>query len=298
MSPFISVVIPTYNHAHFLKRALQSVLDQNYSNLEILVIDNHSEDNTDEIVLEFNDERIKLFKIHNNGIIAASRNLGIKESKGAWIAFLDSDDLWYSTKFNTIMDSLILEDFDVISTDEIMVNIETGKKHHLRYGPYTNDFYKTMLLYGNRLSTSATVLNSNFVNFNKVFFRENKDFNTVEDYDLWLRLALAGARFKFFNKIEGEYTIHADNTSHNKQLHENNLYRLLSDHVFNLQTISSNNDYLLKMAFSRVHLYKLLKSLRSGSLTQFYYEAIAINYIWLIKFIFVCLRRVCVIRFP
>ena len=96
----VSVVIPTYNHAHYLKQALQSVIDQTYDNWEALVVDNHSEDNTDDIVNSFNDKRIKLFKIHNKGIIAASRNLGIKHSIGKWVAFLDSDDWWYPERLN------------------------------------------------------------------------------------------------------------------------------------------------------------------------------------------------------
>ena len=62
MNPLVSVIIPTYNHAHFLGDALQSVLDQKYDNLEIFVIDNHSLDNTDEVVSSFQDERIKLLK--------------------------------------------------------------------------------------------------------------------------------------------------------------------------------------------------------------------------------------------
>ena len=65
-TPLVSVVIPTYNHGHFLGRALQSVLDQTYTNWEAIVIDNHSTDNTDEIVQSFTDPRISLLKINNN----------------------------------------------------------------------------------------------------------------------------------------------------------------------------------------------------------------------------------------
>jgi glycosyltransferase involved in cell wall biosynthesis len=63
MNSVVSVVVPTYNHAHFLGRALQSVLEQTYQNLEVLVIDNHSRDNTDEVVGNFSDPRIRLLKI-------------------------------------------------------------------------------------------------------------------------------------------------------------------------------------------------------------------------------------------
>ncbi|SVC19016.1 uncharacterized protein METZ01_LOCUS271870, partial [marine metagenome] len=98
ISPIVSVVIPTNNRELLLSRALKSVVDQSYTNWEAIVVDNHSQDNTDEVIYNFGDSRIKLLKIHNKGIIAASRNLGIKAACGDWIAFLDSDDWWSPIK--------------------------------------------------------------------------------------------------------------------------------------------------------------------------------------------------------
>ena len=90
--PLVSIVIPTYNHANYLSKALQSVLDQTYKNWEAIVIDNHSTDDTNEVINRYVDPRIKYLKIHNCGVIAKSRNVGIQTAKGEWIAFLDSDD--------------------------------------------------------------------------------------------------------------------------------------------------------------------------------------------------------------
>ena len=70
-SPLVSVIIPNYNHAQYLGRALQSVLDQTYTHWEAIVIDNHSTDNSDEVTARFIDPRITYLKIHNNGVIAA-----------------------------------------------------------------------------------------------------------------------------------------------------------------------------------------------------------------------------------
>ena len=97
-TPLVSVVIPTYNHARYLRRALQSVIDQTYTNWEVIVIDNYSKDSTDGVMASFTDPRIVYLKIHNNGVIAASRNVGIRKAKGDWIAFLDSDDFWTADK--------------------------------------------------------------------------------------------------------------------------------------------------------------------------------------------------------
>jgi glycosyltransferase involved in cell wall biosynthesis len=261
MKPFISVVIPTYNHAKFLNRALKSVLEQNYDNWEAIVIDNHSCDDTDEVVSNLEDDRIKLLKIHNNDVIAASRNLGIKEAKGDWVAFLDSDDYWYSTKFETVMVYLTpSERYDVVSTDELLVNQNNGEKKILRYGPYSKHFYKTMLLYGNRLSPSATLVRKSFLNDYKLLFRENRELITVEDYDLWLRLALNGASFKFIHSVEGEFTVHGGNNSSKLVLHNNNLKYLLKDHIFNIQRFAANSEILWNMIKKQYQLTALLKS--------------------------------------
>ena len=103
ISELVSVIIPTYNHANFLSKTLKSVINQTYSNWEAIVIDNHSKDNTDEVVAKFKDSRIILYKIKNNGIIAKSRNLGIEHANGKWIAFLDADDWWYPDKLKTCL---------------------------------------------------------------------------------------------------------------------------------------------------------------------------------------------------
>ena len=110
LTPFVSIIIPTYNRAKLVGKALKSIIDQTYKNWEVIVIDNHSTDDTDKIFKNFIDPRIRYFKIHNHGIIAKSRNFGIKMAKGEWIAFLDSDDWWTNDKlevcFNNINDNV------------------------------------------------------------------------------------------------------------------------------------------------------------------------------------------------
>jgi glycosyltransferase involved in cell wall biosynthesis len=98
MSPKVSVIIPTYNRALLLREAIQSVLDQTFQDFEIIVVNNYSIDNTIDVVKSFEDERIKVINIRNNGIIAKSRNRGLKESRGNYLAFLDSDDRWLPEK--------------------------------------------------------------------------------------------------------------------------------------------------------------------------------------------------------
>ena len=98
--PLVSIVIPTYNHANYLSKALQSIVDQTYTNWEAIIIDNHSLDDTEKLINQYSDPRIKYLKVHNFGIIAKSRNEGIRVAKGDWIAFLDSDDYWEKNKID------------------------------------------------------------------------------------------------------------------------------------------------------------------------------------------------------
>lgn len=95
MSKLISVIIPTYNRAYLVKDAINSVLSQTYQEFEILVVDDGSTDDTVKVVNSFQDERIKYIYQENSGKPSVVRNKGIKEAKGDFIAFLDSDDLWH-----------------------------------------------------------------------------------------------------------------------------------------------------------------------------------------------------------
>lgn len=95
--PKASVIIPTYNRDMFIERAINCVLNQTYMDLEVVVVDDESTDNTREIVNGINDDRVKYFYKKNGGCSSA-RNYGIKHSKGEYVAFLDSDDLWDPAK--------------------------------------------------------------------------------------------------------------------------------------------------------------------------------------------------------
>ena len=249
--PFVSVIIPTYNSASLLKMALESVIKQTYHNWEVIIIDNSSTDETDEVIQSFNDIRIRVLKIYNSGVIAKSRNLGLDSSKGEWIAFLDSDDLWYENKLE-ISVYKVLQDprIDVCSTNELQVDHEKKFFFELRYGPFDNNFYKTLIKYGNRLSTSATMVRKDFLVKHKIIFRENSEFVTAEDFDFWLQLAQKNAFFFFVQSIQGEYTIHPGNESKKLNLHLINTENILLDHVFNQQNFTQK----------KLHLWNCIKS--------------------------------------
>lgn len=98
MGDLVSVIMPSYNTGRYITESIESVQKQTYTNWELLIVDDCSRDDTDEIIKGFNDERIHYFRNITNSGAAVSRNKALQEAKGRWIAFLDSDDLWLPDK--------------------------------------------------------------------------------------------------------------------------------------------------------------------------------------------------------
>ena len=93
-----SIIIPSFNRIKLLERAINSLIKQTHGNWEALIIDNHSKISPKKMIDKYQDKRLSLYRIKNRGVIAKSRNYGIKKAKGDFIAFLDSDDWWLPNK--------------------------------------------------------------------------------------------------------------------------------------------------------------------------------------------------------
>lgn len=98
MKDFVSIIMPSYNTGRYIAASIRSVLAQTYTNWELIIVDDCSTDDTDSVVSQFEDPRIKYLKNEKNSGAAISRNRALREAKGKWIAFLDSDDLWLPEK--------------------------------------------------------------------------------------------------------------------------------------------------------------------------------------------------------
>lgn len=210
MTAVISIIIPTYNHGQYLRKAIESVLNQTFQDWELFIINNMSTDNTEEIVNSYTDSRIKLLFFSENKIIGSVRNFGIKSSKAPVIALLDSDDVWYPEKLMECYRKLS-NGFDLVCHGEIWVG-PGAKRRTVVYGPEPNATFEKLLFEGNCLSTSACIFRREF--YDAVLgFSDSPAFRTAEDYDFWLRLISAGARVGFVKDILGEYLIHEANQS-------------------------------------------------------------------------------------
>ena len=211
--PLISVVIPTYNHGHLFPRALQSVMEQTYPNWEVIVIDNHSTDNTTEVLRNFGDPRITTVKIHNNGVIAASRNMGVRRGKGEWVAFLDSDDWWLPDKLQLCMNiangqtALIYHDLEIITNQPQLL-----RRKKIKSWQVTSPVVIDLLLKGNAIANSSVVVRRNWLE-QIGGIAENKDMIASEDYNTWLRIAQLTEKLVYLPKKLGFYLEHNQSMS-------------------------------------------------------------------------------------
>lgn len=179
----ISIIIPTYNRAHVLSRAIDSVLSQSFEDYELIIVDDGSDDETKDLVIQYGD-KIKYFFTKQKGVSAA-RNLGIKESSGEWIALLDSDDEWLSNKLEKQVQFIESNpEVPLVHGEEIW--IRNGKRvnprnKHKKFGGWI--FEKCIPLCV--ISPSASLIKKDILLQLGGF---DERFPVCEDYDLWLKL--------------------------------------------------------------------------------------------------------------
>ncbi|MDP9263647.1 MAG: glycosyltransferase [Acidobacteriota bacterium] len=189
----VSVIMPTYNQAEYVGEAIQSVLAQTYSDLELIVIDNYSRDPTREVVESVRDPRIRYFQFANQGVIAAGRNFGVRQARGEVLAFLDSDDAWLPNKLEMQLPHLHAPTTCLVGCDfTVMGDVEKGNKlvSFAAGEEYRELAYQDLAL-SNPIATSSVITRTElFRQCNG--FDESTDFCFIEDWELWLRLCRAG----------------------------------------------------------------------------------------------------------
>jgi glycosyltransferase involved in cell wall biosynthesis len=182
--PLVSVIIPTYNRDWIVKEAIDSVLAQDFSDYELIVVDDGSDDRTPEILAAYKDQ-IAVIRQANRGVSSA-RNRGIASAAGRLIAFLDSDDLWLPQKLSTQVkffadnpDTVICQTEERWVRNSVWVN---PKKRHLKFSGMIFERSLALCL----VSPSAVMVKRELFDAVGVF---DDDLPACEDYDLWLRIS-------------------------------------------------------------------------------------------------------------
>ena len=199
----------------FIGETIESILDQSYSNFEVIVVDDNSTDATTEIVEQFADPRINLIRLDENaGGPAKPRNVGLQNSKGDVIAFCDSDDLWHKDKLDIQISTLMGTSYEIICTDRLnFVNLNATELTVNIRNWNTTPLQKIDFKFINPVSLSSVVAHKRVFEFHK--FNEEPRLIAVEDYLLWLEI------IETYNVCKVEkplllYRIHSSGISRNK----------------------------------------------------------------------------------
>lgn len=211
--PYFSVIIPLFNKQSHVAKAIDSVLNQDFTDFEIIVINDGSTDLSENEVLKFNDTRIKYFKTENRGVSCA-RNFGVHHANANFIAFLDADDYWFKSHLTEIYGlTFSFPDVGFYTTNYNIVS--NGKKTLFNTFPnaisktkaaIVDDFFEASL-HSRIALTSATTVKKEVFNQLGGF---NEQINFGEDLELWIRLALI-SKVAFNPKISVSYSTNTQN---------------------------------------------------------------------------------------
>ena len=245
----ISVVIPSYNRKDFLKRSIDSAINQTKKPLEIIVVDDGSTDGT-EAMIKSDYDFVKFIKQKNKGVSAA-RNIGIKVSIGEWICFLDSDDEWKKDKLEKQINAMKSNPgYKFFHSNEIW--IKNGlrinqKKKHKKYGGDIFDKCLDMC----RISPSSVMID-------KTVFDEVGNFNenlvVCEDYELWLRICDKYRVFFIDEPLIIKYGGHQGQLSYSIESIENHRIKALEYLI--LENLNRKNKrHAIQMLLSKLNIY-------------------------------------------
>lgn len=174
----VSVVIPVYNSDQFIKECLDSVINQTYKNIEIIVVDDCSSDNSVKIIKSINDKRIKLIRLKHNVGVATARNKGIEIATGDYLCFLDSDDYWYLDKIEKQLK--FIKDRSFIYSKYIYLR-KNGK--HIAKVPKSLTYNE--LLKNSAIFTSTVMLNMKHLTKEDIYMPNIK---IGQDYGAWYKI--------------------------------------------------------------------------------------------------------------
>ncbi len=270
----VSVIIPTYNRAKLIKKSVESVLNQTYNNIELIIVDDASKDNTEEVVKTIKDKRIKYIKLKTNKGACNARNVGIKEANGKYITFQDSDDEYHKDKIEKQLKNLIKNnsDFDfckikITQNDSSFIVPNAEQEKSIKEEKIMDE-----LCNGNFISTQAIFVKADCIK--KHLFDINMP--RLQDYDLVLRM-LPDLKVSYTNEVLVNLYTQSDSIGNSPVKLKNAIVLFLKKH-YNLNDSQQTSliNYLLKSnpdnSLEYKELYDNYKKLESD------YKIINTNY--------------------
>jgi teichuronic acid biosynthesis glycosyltransferase TuaG len=207
----ISIITPSYNSSRFIVKTIDSIQKQSYKNWELIIVDDCSKDNSVEIINSFSrtDSRIQLIGLDKNVGAAEARNIALRQAKGRYIAFLDSDDIWCPTKLDEQMNFMSTNDYAFSFTAYDIINEEGEKANKLVLVPLCID-YRNYLK--NTIIGCLTVM----IDKEKVGYFEMPVIRSSHDMALWLLIMRRGFKAYGLNSPLASYRVLTKSNTSNK----------------------------------------------------------------------------------
>lgn len=254
MNELVSIIMPSYNTADYISESIKSVQAQTYTNWELIIVDDCSTDNTDEVVGAFlSDRRIRYLKNERNSGAAVSRNRALREAKGHWVAFLDSDDTWETEKLTRQIAFMEEHNYAFTFTDyRIQLN---GKWLPYRYtGPNVVDKRK---MYNYCYFSTITVV----YDAQKIGLIQIEDLKKNNDYAMWL-LAVEKTKCYRFPECLSNYIKHENSIS------SGNKFRLIKWHYILFRKGMHKNPVVSAILTVNNLLHGIVKKIRYKELLK------------------------------
>jgi glycosyltransferase involved in cell wall biosynthesis len=249
-SPIVSVIIPTYNHAHFIGEAIQSVLNQIFSDFEVIIVDDGSTDNTVDIVGSFVDKRIKYLYQDNKGL-AAARNTGLRSAKGEFVVFLDADDILLPNKLAVQVAWLQTHVECCLVASGYFYMDEQGRplQEQRPWLTFPKFEIEDWLFYC-PVGIHCILIRKRCVEQVGGF---DDTLRMVADYDLWLRLAHAECKMEWVKEIVCGYRLSAGQMTRNAAERKHDCVRVI-DKFFNQTDLSLHLRALKRDVYAHLYL--------------------------------------------
>ena len=226
--PTVSVIIPTYNRANLLRRAITSVLNQTFRDFELIVVDDASPDNTPEVVESINDGRIRYVRLKKNSGGPVARNTGIKKARGKFIALLDDDDEWLPHRLETQVRKFetLEPDVGVVYGGFYYVSQQDGRILGKRLPAYKGNVYDK-LLRENFIGSPTLLIRRECFKRAGLF---DPNLSSSQDWDMWLRIA-RHYKFDYVDEIVAKYYVHGRQISFNMKKYIPGRERFIRKHL-------------------------------------------------------------------
>lgn len=209
MPDLVSIIMPVYNRGNLIKESINSVLSQEHENIELIIVDDGSTDDTEKIIKNYKKDEIIFLKNKHTGLPSVGRNFGLKKAKGKYIAFLDSDDIWEK---NILKEELeIFKKFNeaaLVCADAVYYDGRFDLTRMIKYKK--SGFIKKKDIYeGNKILLNTALIKREVLE-EIGSFNENVNLKAIEDYDLWVRL-IKKYKIYYLNKVLAKYRVHPGN---------------------------------------------------------------------------------------